>query len=488
MYATVAGQDSLIERTLHAGREVLLGRQRGRLALLPFAGPAAIVSIAYMDPGNLATNIQAGAGYGCELLWVALAACLVAALLQGLAAKVGIATGRNLAELCREHFAPPVVYAMWLASEVAAIATELAELLGAGLGLTLLCGIPLLPSVILVAIATCAALRLQRLGFRSLEILIGCFIGVIVTSYLIELVIAPPDWGAVAAGVLVPRLHGTNSIIVAVGIVGATVMPHAIYLHSGLTQARFPVGNAGQRRNTLVMSHNGVLLALGIAGLVNMAMIILAARAFHDGVHDSVVGIEAACRTLVPLLGLAAAGMFMLALLASGFSSSIVAVMAGQTIMQGFVSFRVPLWFRRLVVITPSFIVVAAGIDITQALVLSQVVLSLVLPIPMVALVKFTARRDVMGEFVNSRLTNVLAVTAAGFVCLLNGVLLLAMAAQTIPTNLMPTIFSIADGAPAAWQRNNPGSASVWINDLGPVGRGMKRRGNDEVPPPPPSL
>jgi manganese transport protein len=447
MYAPATGRDSLTERVLPAGRGVLLGRQPGRLALLPFAGPAVIASIAYMDPGNLATNIQAGAGYGCELLWVALAACLVAALFQGLAAKVGIVTGRSLAELCREHFAPPVVYTMWLASEVAAIATELAELLGAGLGLTLLCGIPLLASMMLVAIATYATLRLHRSGFRSLEILIGCFIGVIVMSYLIELVIAPPDWGAVAAGVLVPRLHGTNSVFVAVGIVGATVMPHAIYLHSGLTQARFPVGNAGQQRSTLIMSHNGVLLALGVAGLVNMAMIILAARAFHDGTHDSVAGIEAACRTLVPILGLGAAGVFMLALLASGFSSSIVAVMAGQAIMQGFVSFRVPLWLRRLVVITPSFIVVAAGIDITQALVLSQVVLSLVLPIPMVALVKLTARRDVMGEFANGRLTNVLAVTAAGFVCLLNGALLLVIAGQTIPTTLAPLTVSVADGA-----------------------------------------
>ena len=206
-------------------------------------------------------------------------------------------------------------------------------------------------------------------------------------------------------------------------------------------------------------------MTLGVAGLVNMAMIILAARAFHDGAHDSVAGIEAACRTLVPLLGLAAASMFTLALLASGFSSSIVAVMAGQAILQGFVSFRVPLWLRRLVVITPSFIIVAAGIDITNALVLSQVVLSLVLPIPMVALVKFTARRDVMGEFANSRLTNVLAVTAAGFVCLLNGILLV-ITAQTIPTTLMPTIVLIANRAPGSLTMRNPGSASVWISAI----------------------
>ncbi len=230
MYVGITGQTSLSERTMLAGREVFLGRRRGPLAMLPFAGPAVVASIAYMDPGNFATNIQAGAGYGYDLLWVALFANLVATLFQALSAKIGIATGRNLAELCREHFAPPVVCMMWLASEIAAMATELAELLGASLGLTLLCGIPLLASMLLVAIATYAALRLQRSGFRPVEILIGCFVGVIIVSHLIELVIAPPHWRALAVGVLVPRLHGPGSIV------GATVMPHAIYLHSGLQQ------------------------------------------------------------------------------------------------------------------------------------------------------------------------------------------------------------------------------------------------------------
>jgi manganese transport protein len=433
MYAPAIGRASLTERTILAGREVFLGRRRGPLAMLPFAGPAVIASIAYMDPGNFATNIRAGAGFGYELLWVALSANLVAMLFQALSAKIGIATGRNLAELCREHFAPPVVYTMWLASEIAAMATELAELLGASLGLTLLCGTPLLASMLLVGTATYAALRLQRSGFRSVEILIGCFVAVITVSYLIELVIAPPHWGAVAAGALVPRLHGAGSITLAVGIVGATVMPHAIYLHSGLTQARLLFANAGQRRKAVVMSNREVLLALGVAGLVNLAMIAMAAGAFLDGAHDHIAEIETACRTLAPLLGLGAAGLFMLALLASGFSSSIVGVMAGQVIMQGFVSFRIPLWLRRLVVMAPSLVVVAAGMDITHALVLSQVVLSLVLPIPMVALVGFTASRDVMGEFANSRLINALAVAATGFVCLLNGILLLAIAGLTIP-------------------------------------------------------
>jgi len=417
VYAPAIGRASFTERTILAGREVFLGRRRGPFAMLPFAGPALIASIAYMDPGNIATNIQAGAGYGYELLWVALSANLVAMLFQALSAKIGIATGRNLAELCREHFAPPVVYTMWLASEITAMATELAELLGASLGLTLLCSIPLLASMLLVGIATYAALRLQHSGFRAVEILIGCVVGVITVSYLIELVIAPPHWGGVAAGVLVPRLHGAGSITLAVSIVGATVMPHAIYLHSGLTQSRLFFANARQRRKAVVMSNREVLLALGVAGLVNLAMIALAAGAFHDGAHDHMAEIETAYRTLAPLLGLSAASLFVVALLASGFSSSIVGVMAGQVIMQGFVSIRIPLWLRRLVVMVPSF----------------AVVLSLVLPIPMVALVRFTASRDVMGEFANTRLTNALAVTATAFVCLLNGILLFAIAGLGIP-------------------------------------------------------
>ncbi len=433
MYAPAIGRASLTERTVLAGREVFLGRRRGPLAMLPFVGPAVVASIAYMDPGNFATNIQAGAKYGYELLWVALSANLVAMLFQALSAKVGIATGRNLAELCREHFVVPVVYAMWGASEIAAVATELAELLGASLGLTLLCGIPLLASMLLLGIATYAALGLQRWGFRSVEILIGCSVGVITVSYLLELVIAPPHWGAVAAGVLVPHLDGAGSISLAVGIVGATVMPHAIYLHSGLTQARLPFANAEGRRKTLGMSNREVLLALGVAGLVNIAMIAMAAVAFHDGAHDQTAEIETAYRTLAPLLGAGAAGLFMVALLASGFSSSVVGVLAGQVIMQSFVSFRIPLWLRRLVVMMPSFAVIIAGMEITHALVLSQVVLSLVLPIPMVALVRLTANRYVMGEFANTRLTNAVAVTATVFVSALNAVLLLGIVGVCIP-------------------------------------------------------
>ena len=314
------------------------------------------------------------------------------------------------------------------------MATELAEFLGASVGLALLCGIPLLASMLLVGISSYAALRLQRSGFRAVEILIGCCVGVIAASYLTQLIIAPPHWGGVAAGAFVPRLHGVGSVTLAVGIVGATVMPHAIYLHSGLTQARLPFANARERRTALIMSNREVLLALGVAGLVNMAMVAMAAVAFHDGTHDHIAGIETAYRTLAPLLGAGAAGLFMLALLASGFSSSVVGVMAGQMIMQGFVSLRIPLWLRRLVVMAPSLVVVAAGMDTTKALVLSQVVLSLVLPIPMVALVRFAASRDIMGAFANTRLTNALAIAATAFVCLLNGILLLTIAGVPIPS------------------------------------------------------
>jgi manganese transport protein len=427
MNAGVIGRASLTERAIVAGREVLLGRRRGLFAMLPFAGPAVITSVAYMDPGNFATNIEAGAGYGYDLLWVAVGANLVATLFQALSAKIGIATGRNLAELCREHFAPAVAYTMWLASEIGAMATELAELLGAALALTLLCGMPLLASLLLVAIATYAALRLQCSGFRPVEILIGGLVVVIVAGYLLELVIAPPHWRAPAVGVLVPRLAETGSITLAVAIVGATVMPHAIYLHSGLTQARFPFADARQRRTVLGISNQEVWLALGAAGIVNIAMIALAAVAFHDGVHDHLAKIDTAYRTLGLILGTGAAGCFMLALLASGLSSSIVGVMAGQVIMQGFVAFHIPLWLRRLLVMMPALVVVVVGIDITRALVFSQVVLSLVLPLPMLALVRFTASRKVMGEFANTVLINALAVTATAFVCVLNGILLSAI-------------------------------------------------------------
>jgi manganese transport protein len=428
-----AARDLATERTVSAGRAVLAGQRHGLRAFLPFVGPAVIASVAYMDPGNFAVNIEAGAGFGYLLLWVVLVANVVAMLFQALSAKLGIVTGQSLAGHCRRRFPPPVVYAMWVMSEVAAMATDLAEFLGAAIGLGLLFGLPLLASLVVVGVAAYAMLLLQDRGFRPMEIMISGFVGIVGVSYLIELVIAPPDWSAFAYHTFVPQLQGGHSVTIAVGIIGATVMPHAIYLHSSLMQNRVPTVTDAERRRVLRFSNAEVLFALGIAGLINMAMVAMAAAVFHNGVYNEVADIGTAYRTLIPLLGAGAATVFLVSLLASGLSSSVVGTMAGQVIMQDFVKFRIPLWVRRLVTMIPAFVVVALGVNATQALVLSQVVLSLVLPIPMIALVIFTARRDVMGNFVNRRLTNAAAVAAAIVVLALNAVLLLQVAGVALP-------------------------------------------------------
>jgi manganese transport protein len=425
----VVGRRSSTDQTTAAIREVLAGRRRGARSVLLFAGPAVIASIAYMDPGNFATNIQAGARFGYTLLWVVVMANMIAMLFQALSAKLGIVTSRNLAELCRIHFSLPTVLFMWAASEIAAMATDLAELLGAAIGLSLLTGLALLPSLILAGAGTYAILLVQGMGFRPIEIIVGGFIAIIGGSYLAELFLLPPDWAAVARHVVLPELADSRAAMLAVGIVGATVMPHAIYLHSSLTQDRIPAVNDEEKRRILRYSNREVLVALGIAGLINMAMVMMSAVVYRGGGSEQLGNgaIETAYLTLIPLLGIgaAAAGIFMLSLLASGFSSSVVGTMAGQVIMQGFVGFRIPLWVRRLVTMLPSLIVVAIGVNATDALVLSQIVLSLVLPIPMIALIRFTGRRDIMGGFANSRLVSTAALVAAGTVLALDSVLLL---------------------------------------------------------------
>lgn len=413
---------SVSGRTSAAIAEVLSGRRRGGTLL--FMGPAVIASIAYMDPGNFATNIQAGAHYGYALLWVVVAANLVAMLFQALSAKLGIVTGRNLAELCRDELPRPLVWAMWGVSEVAAMATDLAEFLGGAIGLSLLFGLPLLAGMVVTGIVTYAILLFERRGFRPMELIIGGLVGLIGLCYLAELFIAPVDWGAATLGAVRPRMPDGAALMIAVGIIGATVMPHALYLHSGLTQNRTMAENAAQRRLLVRFSNREVVLALSVAGLVNMAMVIMAASAFHLG-HSEVAEIETAYHTLTPLLGAGAAGIFLVSLIASGVSSSVVGTMAGQIIMQGFVGFRIPILVRRLVTMVPAFVVVAVGVDTTYALVLSQVVLSIALPVPMIALVAFTRRRDLMGEFANGALTNGLAIGGSVLVLGLNAVLLL---------------------------------------------------------------
>jgi manganese transport protein len=417
------GPASLTDRTVAAARLALAGKDdglRGGLrTTLAFGGPAIVASIAYMDPGNFATNIQAGAKYGYSLLWVVLLANIIAMLFQAMSAKLGIVTGKNLAEMCRDHFPRPVVLAMWVGSEIAAMATDLAEFLGGAIGLSLLFHMPLLGGMIVTAIITYGLLACEQYGFRPLELIIGAIVGVICLCYLAEMFIAPVDWSAAAYHTVVPHLADSGALLLAVGIIGATVMPHAIYLHSGLTQARVPVDTDAERRKVLRFSNREVVIALAVAGLVNMAMVMMASSAFHSGFPE-VAQIESAYHTLTPLLGGAAAGIFLVSLIASGISASTVGTMAGQMIMQGFVGFRIPIWLRRLITMAPAFVVVALGVDATQALVFSQVVLSIALPLPMISLIVFTNRTDIMGPFANGKLTRIAAVIGTVLVLVLN--------------------------------------------------------------------
>jgi manganese transport protein len=423
---TLERSASLTERTVATAHQALAGR-RGVSAALAFAGPAIVASIAYMDPGNFATNIQAGAKYGYGLLWVVLLANVVAMLFQGLSAKLGIVTGRNLAELCRDRFPRPVVWAMWAVSEVAAMATDVAEFLGGAIGLSLLLHLPLLAGMVITAIITYGLLMCEQFGFRPLELIIGSIVGVICLCYVVEMFIAPVDWASAAFHAVTPHIADAEALLLSVGIIGATVMPHAIYLHSGLTQGRVPVHSDDDRRTVLRFSNREVVIALSVAGLVNMAMVMMASGAFHAG-HPDVSQIETAYHTLTPLLGAAAAGVFLVSLIASGVSASTVGTMAGQMIMQGFVGFHIPIWIRRVVTMVPAFVVVALGVNATNALVISQVILSLALPLPMISLIIFTSRTDIMGAFANSMLTRVAAVTATVLVLGLNVVLI----AQTL--------------------------------------------------------
>ena len=427
-----ARRGSLTDRTVAAAQAILSGERRGPGAYLAFAGPAIVASIAYMDPGNFATNIQAGAKYGYTLLWVVLLANFIAMLFQALSAKLGIVTGRNLAELCRDHFSGPVVMAMWAVSEVAAMATDLAEFLGGAIGLALLFKMPLIYGMGVTAIATYAILMVEGRGFRPVELVISSLVGIIGLCYLIEIFIAPVEWGAAGYHSVVPEIPDAEALLLSVGIIGATVMPHAIYLHSGLTQSRTPVRDHKECYKLVRISNIEVIAALTVAGLVNMAMVMMASGAFHAG-HPDVAEIETAYHTLAPLLGIGAAGIFLLSLIASGISSSVVGTMAGQMIMQGFVGFRIPIWLRRVITMVPAFVVVAYGVNATQALVVSQVILSIALPLPMIALLMFTGRADIMGSFVNGRMTRVAAVIATALVLILNAFLIAQTFGVPIP-------------------------------------------------------
>lgn len=409
-------------RTVATALDVLAGHgPRSRVArLLPFLGPAFVAAVAYVDPGNFATNIQAGSEFGYMLLWVIVASNLMAMLIQTLSAKLGIATGKNLAEMCRDHYPRPVVYTMWVLMEAVAMATDLAEFLGAALGFYLLLHIPLFWGAVLAGLVTFAGLALERYGFRPLEALITALLGVVAVAYVVETILDVPDWDKVAFHAAVPQFQGAESVLLAAGILGATVMPHVIFLHSQLTQGRVVTRDPALMRRLYRFQVIDVGVAMGVAGLVNAAMLVMAAATFHRHGFTEVGTIEAAHRTLEPLLGPAAAWVFAISLLASGLSSSMVGTMSGQVIMQGFLHWHIPVWVRRAVTMAPAFIVILLGFDPTRTLVISQVVLSFGLPFAVVPLVLFTRRRDLMGPLVNRPLTTALAAVVAGLIIALN--------------------------------------------------------------------
>jgi manganese transport protein len=399
---------------LHA--VVARGRVRAMLAML---GPAFVASVAYVDPGNFATNIQAGARYGYLLLWVVLAANLMAMLIQYLSAKLGIVTDRSLPQLSREQFSRPLRLGLWLQAEVMAMSTDIAEFLGAALGLNLLFGVPLFTAGLITGVIAFAILELQRRGVRKFEIAITALLGIVFAGFLYETLRIGPSTHEALAG-LVPGVHGSEYLYLAVGVIGATVMPHAIYLHSALTNGRMPVRNDAERRVVLRFERLDVIIALGLAGIINLSMMAVAAKLFHVPGLEGLSSIQGAHHEFGRLVGGGAALAFAVALLASGASSSSVGTYAGQVVMAGFINIRVPLVVRRAITMVPALVILAAGVSPTSALVLSQVVLSFGIPFALVPLVVFTSRRDIMGVHVNRRLTSVLAYGVAGLITVMN--------------------------------------------------------------------
>ena len=387
-------------------------------------GPAFIACVAYIDPGNFATNIAGGSKFGYTLVWVIVASNLMAMLIQTLSAKLGIATGRNLAEVCRERFSQRTARLLWVQAEVIAMATDLAEFLGAALGFHLLLGIGLFPAAVLTGIAAFAILGLQRWGFRPLEATIATIVGVIGLCYLAEIFYAKPPLGTVAKHAVLPEFAGGESVLLAVGILGATVMPHVIWLHSALTANRIQAEGDEQKRRLMRFTRVDVIVAMTVAGAINMAMLVMAAAVFHGTGLLNVDSLENAHKTLEPILGGASSVLFALALLFSGLSSSAIGTLAGQVVMQGFIRRQIPIFVRRGVTMLPAFVVIGIGVDPSRTLVISQVVLSFGIPFALIPLVLFTSRRDVMGVLVNDRLTTAAAAVVAGLISALNVFLL----------------------------------------------------------------
>jgi manganese transport protein len=396
------------------------GPIRGRLAML---GPAFVAAVAYIDPGNFATNIAGGAKYGYLLVWVIIAANLMAMLVQYLSAKVGVATGRNLPELARDALPRPVTWGLWVQAEIIAIATDLAEFVGAAIALNLLFGVPPFTAGLMTAVIAFAILALQTRGYRRFELAIAALLGIVLLGFAYDLLQVGVDAPAFVSG-LVPHFDGTDSVLIAVGILGATVMPHVVYLHSALTQGRIKAEDDGERRELMRFQRVDVMIAMGLAGVINLTMLVVAAQLFHDSGYSEIDSIEGAHAGLETLLGGGAALAFAVALLASGLSSSSVGTFAGQVVMQGFINFRIPLFLRRAITMTPALIVLASGVNTTDVLVLSQVVLSFGIPFALVPMILLTRRADLMGRLVNRVYTTVIASVVAAMIIGLNGFLL----------------------------------------------------------------
>lgn len=405
--------------TAKAAQAALDGHARGLKGLWPFLGPAFIAAVAYIDPGNFATNIAAGSTYGYMLLWVVLLSNLMAVLIQAMSAKLGIATGRNLPEICREKFSRPVSIGLWLQAEFIAIATDLAEFIGGALGLNLLFGIPLFPAALITGVFSFALLELQRRGFRWLEAGIACLVGIVVVSFGYQVIMAKPDGGDLLYGLTVPQFAGSESVLLAAGILGATVMPHVIYLHSALTQHRVKGRTEGERRRIFRFEFIDILLAMTLAGVINGAMLVMAAGLFF-GSGDIVSSIEGAFGRLGDQVGTFAAILFGIGLLASGFSSSSVGTMSGQVVMQGYINRHIPLYLRRLITMLPALAVLWFGLDPSTSLVLSQVILSFGIPFALIPLILFCSNRRLMGTLVNHRATTAIAWIIAMIVIALN--------------------------------------------------------------------
>jgi manganese transport protein len=410
-------------RVFDAAQRALAGEQRGLRALWPFLGPAFIAAVAYVDPGNFATNFAGGAKYGYLLLWVILCSNLMAMLIQSLSAKLGIATGLNLAEVCRERFKRPVSVALWIQAEVIAMATDLAEFIGAALGLHLLFAIPLFPAALITGVFAFVILALQSRGFRPLEAVIAGLVGVILAGFAFQVVLAEPSPSGIASGLL-PRFSGSESVLLAAGILGATVMPHVIWLHSALTQRRIVGANDEAKLKIYRFERVDVVIAMTIAGLINMSMLIIAAAVFHERGLSEISDLDDVFYGLGDAFTNHADVAFGIALLASGLSSSSVGTLAGQVVMQGFIRRQIPLFVRRAVTMIPALAVIALGVNASSALVVSQVVLSFGIPFALVPLVLFSRDRELMGALVNRRLTTVAASIVAALIISLNVVLL----------------------------------------------------------------